>query len=347
MSSITFTSGTIVPATWLNDVNNLIWSVFNGKATAGTNGTILQSNGTNIVNTTATYPSVAGTSGTILQSNGTNIVNSTATYPVSTTINQILFSSATNTVTGITAANNGVLVTSAGGVPSISSTLPSGLTIPNLFSPQTLQTFTANGTWNRPAGCKSVLIEVQGGGGAGGGAPATAAGQASLGQGGYAGGYAAKYINVTAISSATITIPAAAAGISGTAGANGGDAVWSDGVNTITGKGGAGGLLGGPGTPPVIFQAGVALALGINGDLNIKGFPPQPLLLVDSITPAGYYGRAGDSKFGAGGQTRLNLTGSAANGPGAGGGGTVNAASTAAQIGGAGGSGQIIVWEYY
>lgn len=43
----------------------------------------------------------------------------------STTQNQILYSSAANTIAGLATANNGTLITSAGGVPSISSTLPS------------------------------------------------------------------------------------------------------------------------------------------------------------------------------------------------------------------------------
>lgn len=49
---------------------------------------------------------------------------SNATYPASTNINQILYSSAANTITGILTANNSVLTTSAGGVPSLSSSLP-------------------------------------------------------------------------------------------------------------------------------------------------------------------------------------------------------------------------------
>jgi hypothetical protein len=44
-----------------------------------------------------------------------------------TTVNQILYSSATNTIAGLTTGNNGVLITSAGGVPSISSTLPTAV----------------------------------------------------------------------------------------------------------------------------------------------------------------------------------------------------------------------------
>lgn len=43
---------------------------------------------------------------------------STATYPASTTINTILYSSAANTIGQITAANNGVLISSNAGVPS-------------------------------------------------------------------------------------------------------------------------------------------------------------------------------------------------------------------------------------
>ena len=42
----------------------------------------------------------------------------------STTINQLLYSSAANTVAGLATGNNGVLITSGAGVPSISSTIP-------------------------------------------------------------------------------------------------------------------------------------------------------------------------------------------------------------------------------
>lgn len=48
----------------------------------------------------------------------------TATYPRVTSSNNILYSSANNTVSEIITANNGVLVTSNAGVPSIQSTLP-------------------------------------------------------------------------------------------------------------------------------------------------------------------------------------------------------------------------------
>ena len=71
---------------------------------------------------------------------GTGVLTSQAVpVPVSdggtgltaTTINQLLYSSAANTVAGLTSANNGVLITSGAGVPSISSTLPSGIAATN------------------------------------------------------------------------------------------------------------------------------------------------------------------------------------------------------------------------
>jgi hypothetical protein len=64
-------------------------------------------------------------------------------------INQLAwYSSAGTVVVGLATADNGVLVTSAGGVPSISVTLPSGLTIPGatLSSPSLSGTVTGSGT---------------------------------------------------------------------------------------------------------------------------------------------------------------------------------------------------------
>jgi hypothetical protein len=48
---------------------------------------------------------------------------------VSTTVNRILYSSATNVVGQITTANSGVLVTSGAGVPSIATDIPTAVTI--------------------------------------------------------------------------------------------------------------------------------------------------------------------------------------------------------------------------
>lgn len=123
-TSIT-TLGTITTGTWNASIIDLAHGGSNANLTAS-NGGIVWSNATQLQILSGT-----ATARQMLQSGASGAPAwSTATWPATTTINQILYSSAANVVGGITTANNGVLVTSAGGVPSISSTLPSGLTIP-------------------------------------------------------------------------------------------------------------------------------------------------------------------------------------------------------------------------
>jgi hypothetical protein len=87
----------------------------------GSAGQLLTSSGSGAppVYTTATFPATATSTGTILRANGTNWVATTATYPTTTTASQILYSSATNVIGGLSTANNGTLVTSNTGVPSV------------------------------------------------------------------------------------------------------------------------------------------------------------------------------------------------------------------------------------
>ena len=96
---------------------NLIDSV----GPSATAGQIFQSGGgaANPSYSTATYPAVATGTGTILRADGTNWVATTATYPTTLTVNNLLYASATDVVSGLTTANNGTLVTSNTGVPSI------------------------------------------------------------------------------------------------------------------------------------------------------------------------------------------------------------------------------------
>lgn len=114
-----------------SDGTNWIASTPTLPTTAGTSGTLMTSNGTNFINTTATYPGTSGTTGTILRSNGTNWVNTSSTYPTTTTANQILYSSATNTIGEITTAANSVLLTNASSVPSLGTTLANSFTYTN------------------------------------------------------------------------------------------------------------------------------------------------------------------------------------------------------------------------
>ena len=80
---------------------------------------------------TPTYPNTA-TLGKLHRGDGTNVVESTFTIPDTMAINTILYASSANVLSALATGNSGVLVTSAAGVPSISTTLPNGLTFGTL-----------------------------------------------------------------------------------------------------------------------------------------------------------------------------------------------------------------------
>lgn len=85
---------------------------------AGSSGQLFQSNGAAAPSwTTATFPSSAGSAGTILRSDGTNWVASTATFANTYAVSTILYASSSNTVSGLAAAQNGVLVSGNTNVP--------------------------------------------------------------------------------------------------------------------------------------------------------------------------------------------------------------------------------------
>lgn len=136
-TSIT-TLGTITTGTWNGTVIGMTYG--------GTGANLTPSNGGIFYSTATTGAILAGTAtaNQVLLSGSNSAPSwSTATYPSTTTANQLLYSSATNTITGLTTANNGVLITSGAGVPSISSTLPNAVQ----SNITTVGTVTS-GTWN-------------------------------------------------------------------------------------------------------------------------------------------------------------------------------------------------------
>jgi len=100
------------------------------------------------------------------------------------------------------------------------------------------QTFTANGTFNVPAGVYTIVVECWGGGGAGGG---TTTNSASRGGGGAGGQYARKQFSVVPYQAITVTVGGTKAGGTGDGGA--GNDTWfsSNDSNGCVAKGGAGG----------------------------------------------------------------------------------------------------------
>jgi len=181
------------------DATGLAWSTATYPATATDVARILRSDGTNWVQTTSTFadtyaasgflyangannvaglatannglpvtsntgvPSILagpGTTGNILQSNAAAAPSfSTSTYPSTNAINTLLYASSANVMAALATANSGVLVTSAGGVPSISSTLPAFTTSSITFSPTTSGIVGTTTNDNAAAGSVGEIIE--------------------------------------------------------------------------------------------------------------------------------------------------------------------------------------------
>ncbi len=187
-----------------------------------------------------------------------------------------------------------------------------------------VQVFTSSGTYTKPSGIRLVMVEVQGAGGSGASAPSPNDTSSTAGAG---GGYARKLINVSSISTATITVGTGGAAISAGAGTGnaGGNSIWADGTNTVTGNGGSGGHYS--------SYASVNGGTGVGGDVNIKG---QRNLTFNFIGSTG-----GSSVLGFGGSGGYNTTAlGEPSGYGGGGGGDYLGVS------GAGTNGIVIVTEY-
>lgn len=180
---------------------------------------------------------------------------------------------------------------------------------------QSVQIFTSSGTWTRPAGITKVKVYVTGGGGGGyrlftgGGTYAYFAGTG--------GGTAIKLLlDVSSISSATITVGAGAS-YAGT----GGTSSWADGTNTYSATGGQGSQTS------VNAMYNRMPGIGSGADLNLRGG-----VGVRSGSSTDFYAVAGGTFW-----TMHGLTGSTAYGAGA----------AASSSGNAVGSAGIVIVEEY
>lgn len=115
-SQFTFSAtAVLLKANNLSDVSS-VTTAFNNISPSTTKGDLIVNDGTNDIRLGV------GSDGALLQANpgtASGLQYTTATYPTTTTINQILYSSAANTITGLATVNGGVLVTSNTGVPSM------------------------------------------------------------------------------------------------------------------------------------------------------------------------------------------------------------------------------------
>ena len=201
---------------------------------------------------------------------------------------------------------------------------------------QSVQVFTSSGTWNRPSGITSVLVEVKGGGGGGAGGYT----DSHSGSGGAEGGTAIEFLDVSSTSSATVTI--GAGGTKGT-GSNNGGGSWTAGgtggtssfASFCSATGGAGGQVNGDD-----LKKGALGGLGANGNLNLRGTASEAGVFV-----AGAWSVAG---AGQGGSIGVKAAGTNAADGVNGGGGAGGAYGNGGQAGngGVGGGGYVLVKEY-
>ena len=144
-------------------VTSATGSTITTALTGLTNHAVLVGAGTS----TITKVGPTATSGQILQSQGASAdpAFSTAVYPSTTTANQILYSSATNTITGLATANNGVLTTNASGVPSVTQLPNNGsLLIGSGSGAPAAATLTAGSGISITNGANSITITATGAG---------------------------------------------------------------------------------------------------------------------------------------------------------------------------------------
>jgi hypothetical protein len=179
-------------------------------------------------------------------------------------------------------------------------------------------------TWTKPANCTRILVAVVGGGG----------GASGYCESGGSGGYSERMIDVTAVSTVTVTVGGAGTAIAynNPAGAGGTSSFGS--YCSATGGGGANTFTN---------HCGGLGGVGSGGDVNLTGGGGTGHA---NSAGNGAIARGGRSFLGGStGANRETNTGKALNGaPGAGGPGSRTDDGTPA--GGTGEAGAVIIWEY-
>jgi len=258
--------------------------------------------------------------------NGSNLdaVSNADTLTIGSSNNIVLIANSTNDSIQITQAPSGVTAATYGGSSNVSSfavdafgriTAAANVAISSASLLRVTQ-YTSSTTWTKGAGTKYVLVYVVGGGGGG----ATS--------GGGAGGTAIGFLDVSAVSSVSVTVGSlGSGGDASTTGGTGGNSSFGTYYYGFGGSGGGasndnGGSGGG----------------ASGGFTNISGQSGSIRMGTNSAgSPAGF---GGNSLFGFGGFPLVNGT-PTATGHGAGGGGRALAGTA-----GSGTGGLVIVYEF-
>ena len=213
---------------------------------------------------------------------------------------------------------------------------------------QTVQTFSTSGTWTKPAGVTKIIVEVVGGGG--GGARSCEWGEDCGGGGGGGGGYCKKLVDVSAISSISMTVGAGGAAQPNQMdnGSPGGTSTFGTSPVYCQATGGGGGIGGSSQRGIIPVALGGNGGIGSLGDLNLRGDPGGVGAKRNFLSGGSIGGASGGGSFFGGAGTRASTGGviSGVNGGGGAGGTAYVDSSDVGVVGTAGGSGMIVVWEF-
>lgn len=208
-----------------------------------------------------------------------------------------------------------------------------------------VQVVTSSALITKSAGAKKWRIRALGAGAGSSAAPATDAGQVSISNGGGAGAYAEGIYDVSALSSATVTI--GSGGVGGTAiSPYGGDGGTTSVGTLISAPGGKAGLPAGPAIPP--FQPVANTNSNSPTGWNIigtSGSGSEAAVAVSTSYAAG--SRGANSQLGVGGSIpAINTPANTGGGYGSGASGCSNGVSQSLKPGASGRDGIVIIEEY-
>ncbi|MCC7758512.1 hypothetical protein OW893_05495 [Klebsiella pneumoniae] len=208
-----------------------------------------------------------------------------------------------------------------------------------------VQVVTSSALITKSAGAKKWRIRALGAGAGSSAAPATDAGQVSISNGGGAGAYAEGIYDVSALSSATVTI--GSGGVGGTAiSPYGGDGGTTSVGTLISAPGGKAGLPAGPANPP--FQPVANTNSNSPTGWNIigtSGSGSEAAVAVSTSYAAG--SRGANSQLGVGGSVpAINTPANTGGGYGSGASGCSNGVSQSLKPGASGRDGVVIIEEY-
>ncbi|HCQ8827889.1 TPA: hypothetical protein OMI77_004103 [Klebsiella pneumoniae] len=208
-----------------------------------------------------------------------------------------------------------------------------------------VQVVTSSALITKSAGAKKWRIRALGAGAGSSAAPATDAGQVSISNGGGGGAYAEGIYDVSALSSATVTI--GSGGVGGTAiSPYGGDGGTTSVGTLISAPGGKAGLPAGPAIPP--FQPVANTNSNSPTGWNIigtSGSGSEAAVAVSTSYAAG--SRGANSQLGVGGSVpAINTPANTGGGYGSGASGCSNGVSQSLKPGASGRDGIVIIEEY-